>query len=531
MQKLLFITITAFLFASCGASKMKIKVSAGHDASEPGKGNFVQMKNGAERALPDELEVKSGDLELNETRMIKVGNQKIKGKEVAAIQINGDYYKNTDKKSFSRRIYRGGEFDVYTHTNISQHTSTNFRPGSGFGGGYGSSMTTTSRNVQTVSYSLHNPKLNDGKVLPIRSSGEQRELDQYLKGYKPSLDIMEHYRQQRKVSRIVKYSTLGLWLTSIPMMMMSKGSNTLGWVGLGNLFAGFIYTPAMAFGFKYRNRARPYQAVQTYIDNNLMSEPLTSATKELPKQESVRNPDAVAKVDTDAAAMSTVNNTLAGTSDFIELNNNEIIEANPGTKLRSANNKIFFINDKKYTSGVTAFRVNKKLFRHFPDMSDKDDFAQKSIDGKIDVYNVVKGTSQNNANTNSVNFMFGKKEYFTKDGEQGYLKGRNRIASYVEDNAKVADLYGKYKRHYNRTVGVYAGLTAITLGSVAALIATGISSGDPSIAWGIVGAASSIAAVAYIPYQTKKLNREFVAVMDAYNGTKKAKGKRTVNNK
>lgn len=504
------------LAVSC-KSPYQINVSAGHDASEADKGNFIKMKKGAEVKLADNIDIKRGDLEVDNTRMIKVDNKKYKGVDVAELQINGDYYVNSGRKAFARRIYKG-DFDVFTQTKTSTSSTRS-----------SVSPATSMQTYSTQIFSLRNPKINSGALEQIRLTGTGKAIEPYIKSYQPSMDILKKYQEQRKISRIVKFSVAGLWLSSIAVAATAKGGTTLSNVAIANTVLGFVYVPVFAYTFKMGNHKRQFKAVQNYIDNNISDAPITSIPAKAEKAKDLGSVANQPNVETQE-----IKDPKLISSDFLELNNNQIVVANEGTKLKSANNKIFLINGQKYTSGVTAFQISKKYFRHFTDMKKPEDFAQRSVSGKISAYNVVKGTSQNISNVNSRNMFVGKKNtYFTKEGVDGFIKKRQSLDSYFEDNKSAYAQYQKYTKEYSKFKTTYFALLGVSVGAFVGAATLALSSESISSTklttvniLSAVGLGTGIGNYFYIRSKVPKLNKQFVKSLDAYNGTSKSKTKR-----
>lgn len=518
MSRKLYPILLLLALSSCRPAKYAINVSAGHDASEPDKGNFIKMKTGREVKLADGIEMASGMLEVDKTRMLKIGDKKYKGKEIGSLQISDEYYVNMAKNRFAKRIYHA-PVNIFTSISTATYTETpsgsmGSMSGGGFGGGFGGGRTRTSARSH---YFVQSPKIQKGILVQISSSGSAKELEPYLKDYKPSLDILKRYQQQRQVSRIVKFSTLGLWLSAIPMALLAKDNNTLAGIAGTNLVLGFIYVPAITFAFKSKNRARPYEAVQKYIDNNSY-EDIPVATKAIP----------VVSDSVNIVADQPKEPNTSITADFIELNGNKIIVAESGTKLRSANNKIFTINNQKYTSGITAFQLNRKFYKKVSDTKNETDFAKRTLMGKISVYSFAKhshlnhSTSEFQGNSKNLSFLNNNaaKEYYEKDNNGIMLSNSRKLHAFFEDNPLALGKYNEYVKHVRASKFISYSLLAATLASCVGVFTTGEKG-----RFIFIGTAIGFSVInwRYAVKQTEKLNTELKNVLNTYNGNKKQK--------
>lgn len=517
MKKLYHLIFLILLGSSCNTAKhYAVNVTPGHDASEENKGNFYRTNKGREVKLSDDLEIKSGgELDLGNIRKMKIDNRKINVNDVQAIQIDGDYYERTYRNVFARRIYKG-PLNVYKHTQIT--TTTNSRG--------------SSRTNYTDYYFVQKKNVQKNELYMVRGTGRQEGLRPYLQDYKPSIDILNEYQKQRKISRIVKFSTLGLWLASIPVTAIgvNRDNTALTFIGGTAFLLGPVYTPIVAFTFKSKNHRRPFQAVQTYIDNNLGQESLLAPPKES-LANSITDSSSVVAENTASSVTVPVNDpnfeTVQG--DFIQLNHKDIIVANPGTKLRSANNKIFSINDHKYTSGITAFRINKKFYKTFPEIEKDSAFAQRTITGKMNVYNVVKG-SQKASSTLSENHVFVKDaksdEFFENTATGAHLRGRNHLSPLFQDNAQSLSMYKSYLQHYRATKTTGWTLSAVTMAGVVGAIVFAVNGNSTTAT--VLGVASTGIGLYNLNFLTKKiknLNKEFIEVIGVYNGDKKVRNR------
>ncbi|MEY4333454.1 MAG: hypothetical protein RLZZ196_2197, partial [Bacteroidota bacterium] len=187
MNKILNGLIILLILSSCAGPKPAIiRISASHDASEPNKNNFIQLKDSTEIILPNRTDLIEDDtyLSFGLTTKLKIGKEKFKAKNINAFQINSIYYKNIENynsfgnSAFAKRIYRG-PFNIYSHYDVSRSVDSK-----------GSSTT-----EYTLEYYFQKPDVKENKLVSIRKNDV---LELYLKDYKPSMELLKKYNEVRR---------------------------------------------------------------------------------------------------------------------------------------------------------------------------------------------------------------------------------------------------------------------------------------------------------------------------------------------
>lgn len=506
MKNVYVLVLLLFCFCSC-VRKELIDISSGHDASVSEKGNFILFKSGREMKLPDNLDLKTGILNMDKTRKIKVNGTKYAVKDIESIQINGEYFVNIGKKQFVKRIYHG-PLSVYNSFRTSTSTSFN---GTAGGGGY----TSTSTSVSTEYY-VQKDSLNKGAIVRFSGFGNQKKLMPYVSDYAPSKEILKKYQQQRRVSRIVKFSVAGLWAASLPVFMGAKDESTLQLVSGTTFLAGLVAVPVFSVTFKNGNHKRPYKAVQTYIDSNFYKDATVNFTA-----------NDTLKIAGDVNDTNSFNNNFQDTKkDFIIINNNQQIVADSGSKLLIANNRIFSINNQKYSDNVSAFQYKKKFYKR---LSENDsDFGLRVVSGRINVYNKRKEVSLSGARNSSISLKYSpfsgvtSTDYFEKEGFGPMRSNTLKLSDYFMDDPAYFARYKGYVRHYRAVQGINIGLSVITISSLV-LFATKNRDinynkyGDPLI---YVCTGSAIANIAFTFSSIKSLEKQFTKIIMGYNKRK-----------
>jgi len=509
MKKIYALALLLFCFCSC-VHKQLIEISSGHDASVSEKGNFILFKSGREMKLPDSLDLKTGILNMDKTRKIKVNGTKYAAKDIASIQINGEYFVNIGKKQFIKRIYHG-PLNVYDSYVTSTSTSFNNTAGGG-------SYTSTSTSVSTKYY-VGKDSMKGGGIISISGFGNQKKLMPYITDYKPSRDILTKYQQQRRVSRIVKFSVAGLWAASIPVFMGSKEGSTLELVSGTTFLTGLVAVPVFTFTFKNGNHKRPYKAVQAYIDNNFYKDATVNLST---------NDDSLKTAGNNTDTNSFAGNFQETKKDFIIINNNQQIVADSGSKLLIANNHIFSINNQKYSDNVTAFQFKKKFYKR---LSEKEsDFGLRIISGKINVYNKRKevGFSGTGGTYHSISLKYNplggvsSTDFFEKEGFGPMRSNTLKLSDYFMDDPTYLAKYKAYKLHYRTVQGINIGLGVVTIGSLVMFVAKNKDMDynkykDPLI---YICTGSAIANIAFTFSSIKKLESQFANIIMGYNRRK-----------
>ncbi len=517
MYKNYFLVLFLLIGLSSCVPKQLIDVSSGHDASVPDKGNFILFKSGREMRLPDNLDIKSGILNVDRTRKIKVNDTKYAVKDIQSVQINGEYFVNIGKKQFVKRIYHG-PLSVYNRYQTS--TSTTYSPN---GGGAGGSGTWSTSSSSTTHYFVQKDSVSDGEIVKFSGFGSQKKLMPFISDYQPSKDILKKYQRQRRISRIVKFSVAGLWAATVPTMIMAKDDSKLQNAAAIGFLGGMIAVPVFTYTFKYGNHKRPYKAVQMYIDSNFYKDQSVGLVS--------RDTANIAGNNSDST--SSLTNGSATTKDFVIINNQQQIVADSGSKLLVANNKIFSINGLKYSTDVTAFQLRKKFYKRIP--KTESEFGLRVVPGAISVYDMTKESYWNNTNANNI-YRNGysispigtarNKQYYEKAGEGPMVNNPMKIGSYFQDDQQSLLKYNTWVKHVRTTKLVSYGLSAVTLGSAIWFVGK-FATVDPSSNYRVykdpllyVCMGSGILNYAITINNVKKLNPELMSVIKGYNRKK-----------
>lgn len=440
MNKIVFYILLGIILSSCSYPKITaIQVSASHDASEPGKNNFIQFKDSSELILPNRTDLADSQtyVSLGEVRKISIGKESFKANTVNAFQINSVYYKVINQSyplgyaAFAKRIYRG-PFNIYSHISVS--TTTNR---SGF----------THANFYE-SYYLEKPDVQNGKLV-LAITKKTNNLEAYLKDYQPSLALLKKYNEVRRKATRDKLIVLGTWLASIPFMHSSNQNVSL--LATSNIVFGLIYVPAYVFGHKMNIRDLQFKAIQTYIDNNFSKSAITPLEKKA--------------IDTFAsnALVNEEHPVVDSTKlDFVVLQKGKKIVANEGTTLETANFQNFKINNQIVKENVIALQQKEIFYKQVYNTPDFKDYAYRYIQGKINVYennwnffskklkvpnafysrnNHFPGTNIEASNSHL------KQSFFENNNNYQLVSNTMKMGSFFNNNAIAKEKYALYQKH------------------------------------------------------------------------------------
>ena len=173
--KKLTVALLAILIAGCGiVRRVPVPASSSSPASEPGKGDFIELTNG------DIVEGNISDANLSTYKsLFKGGTILLNGtkynfKEVVAYQHGNEYFRKNEYRVFSQRIVRGA-ISVYR----SHQTSTDKN---GFG--------------HDAGFEYHLQK-NNGPMVYF----EKKELRKLVQDYPPAVEWLDKYELLDKNAR------------------------------------------------------------------------------------------------------------------------------------------------------------------------------------------------------------------------------------------------------------------------------------------------------------------------------------------
>ena len=518
MNKILNGLIILLILSSCAGPKPAIiRISASHDASEPNKNNFIQLKDSTEIILPNRTDLMEDDtyLSFGLTTKLKIGKEKFKAKNINAFQINSIYYKNIENynsfgySAFAKRIYRG-PFNIYSHYDVSRSVDSK-----------GSSTT-----EYTLEYYFQKPDVKENKLVSIRKNDV---LELYLKDYKPSMELLKKYNEVRRKSARDKWIVLGAWIASIPLTQSKN--KTVSTIFTVNATLGIFYVPVYLVTHKANKINLKYQAIQTYIDNNFSQSSLLLENKKTEDSSQIKLTSTEKQVvDSDKL-------------DFVVLESGKKIEARVGTSLESANFQSFKINDQVLKENVVALQQNQVFYKQIYKTSDFKDYAYRYVKGKVNIYEnnldlYSKKIKVSNAffsrNNNAPSALlktsssFLKQSFFEYNNNNKLIANTMQLGSFFNDNAIAKDKYTKYQNHVrvNKLIN-YSLLSLSLLADVYVFkYITDQRKIDPSDSDNKIQKAdaflllNSAALITYIiPSFRKKdhLNKELLDIVDYYN--------------